>query len=40
MSVDPTLVTNLVAQEEEHVKKIAEKFNALVKKHKVGIDLA
>ncbi|XP_063431097.1 universal stress protein Sll1388-like [Mytilus trossulus] len=36
MSVDPTLVTNLVAQEEEHVKEIAEKFNALVKKHKIN----
>ncbi|XP_052099990.1 universal stress protein Sll1388-like isoform X2 [Mytilus californianus] len=36
MSVDPKLVTNLVAKEEEHVKEIAEKFNALVKKHKIN----
>ncbi|CAC5400811.1 unnamed protein product [Mytilus coruscus] len=36
MSVDPKLVTNLVAKEEEHVKEIAEKFNALVKRHKIN----
>jgi hypothetical protein len=35
MSVDPTLITNLIAQEEEHVKEIALKFHELVQKHKV-----
>lgn len=37
MSVDPTLITNLVAKEEEHVKEIADKFQKLVDKHKVVI---
>lgn len=36
MSVDPTLITNLVAKEEEHVKEIADKFQKLVDKHKIN----
>lgn len=36
MSVDPALITNLIAQEEEHVKEIALKFHELVQKHKIN----
>ncbi|XP_060066573.1 universal stress protein Slr1101-like [Ylistrum balloti] len=35
MSIDPALVTNLIMEEEKEMNKIAEKFEALVKDHKM-----
>ncbi|OWF52857.1 uncharacterized protein LOC110447253 [Mizuhopecten yessoensis] len=35
ISIDPTLVTNLLLEEEKEINKVAEKFEALVKDHKM-----